>query len=63
VEDISAETLIELASIENEQSKDDLKDIYDRLYKLEKTMASVLSVLKRIVSHSSVKNLPYESNQ
>jgi general secretion pathway protein A len=63
VEDISEAALTELASIENERSADNLKDIYDRLYKLEKTIASVLNVLKRIISHSSIKNLPFESNQ
>jgi putative secretion ATPase (PEP-CTERM system associated) len=63
VEDIKTEALMELASIENEHSADALKDVYDRIYKLEKTMTSVLNVLKRIVSHPSVKNLPIESNQ
>lgn len=62
-EDSSVEALSELASIETENSADTLRDIYERLYKLEKTIASVLNVLKRIISPSALKNLPVENNQ
>lgn len=63
VEDVSREALSELASIESENSADALRDIHDRLYKLEKAMACVLNVLKSIVSPSSIKNLPAENKQ
>jgi putative secretion ATPase (PEP-CTERM system associated) len=62
-EDIAQEALNELATIENAHAADSLKDIHDRLYKMEKTMTSVLKVLKEIVSPSSLKNLPIENNQ
>jgi len=63
VEDVSLEVLSELATLESDISADTLSEVYDRLHKLEKTMASVLSVLKRIISPASIKNLPVENSQ
>jgi general secretion pathway protein A len=59
----NGDTLAALAEIESENAIDPLKDVNDRLYKMEKTMISVLSVLKKIIPRSPVNIAPSEDKQ
>jgi general secretion pathway protein A len=63
-DEANAEALSALGGIESVDSADGvMKDLHDRLHKLEKTMSSVLNVLKRIIAPAPIKNLPVEENQ
>jgi general secretion pathway protein A len=60
--DIDAATQAELAKIANDHNADAFQEVRDRMARIERTLESVVKVLKHI-SPSPLKNLPIEKEQ